>query len=94
MTDPTLAMLPLAGGEQAGYSFETPVWPRAAATLADPPMAAVTVDDETAEYAYVQWVDDTTTPPRIRVQRLVHVQPGAWVHSAWIDQPIPDVIEW
>lgn len=82
---PLLASLPVheAG---VGYSFETPVWPRANGMLPDvtPRQTVAVADDPDAQYAYVEWLDESVTPPRRRLQRLVRLSEGMFVHDGWV----------
>ena len=88
--EPALAAPSVRAEPGVGYSFETPVWPRAAGLLGDvaPRQTVVTDADPDGEYAYVKWVDESAHPPRVRVQRLVRLTETMFVHDTWID-PTP-----
>jgi len=86
--EPALAAPSVRAEPGVGYSFETPVWPRAAGLLGDvAPQTVAVADDPDAQDAYVEWLDESVTPPRRRLQRLVRLSEGMFVHDGdgWVD---------
>jgi len=69
-----------------GCAWETPVWPQAGPLTEDPPATtAIQSGAETDDdIALVQWVDESSIPRRIRVQRLRRVRPGVWADDGWL----------